>query len=74
MDVASLVQPVAGQQWFMVTNSPVLDGVAYHRRFGTRKDFWPSGVMAITDQGVVLWIRDGDGRVTASPEVKGIPP
>jgi hypothetical protein len=46
-------------------------GILYCR-FGTRETDWPPGVLAITDDGLVIFLRQRDGKVFFSPEVDGV--
>jgi len=58
--------------YFVYTNTIDADGTQYQCRFGAWNRSLPSGVLTITDEGVILWIRNSDGLVTVSPEKKGI--
>jgi hypothetical protein len=58
--------------YFNFTNAVSAGGRSYKCMFGARQKDWPPGVLAITDDGVILWIRDRDGQVTLAPEVNGI--
>ena len=59
-----------GSEIFAFTNGATVNvnKTAYHCRFGKRKPYWPQGVLAVTDDGVTLWISDKDGEITLSPE------
>jgi hypothetical protein len=62
-------------QFFVFTNTATAGSVVYHCHFGALcPHFPPGGVLAITDEGPIIWIRDRDGKVTLSPEVNGIEP
>jgi hypothetical protein len=54
------------------TNVVTAGGRDYHCQFGTRRQWWPKGILAITADGVVLWVRDRDSKVTLSPMDYGI--
>jgi hypothetical protein len=56
------------------TNSIKVDGRKYQCRFGVREDYWPPGVLAITDEGEIVWIRDRDGKATLAPHRRMIEP
>lgn len=60
---------------FNFTNIIFLNGKTYHCRFAFRPkpEFAPPGLLVITDEKVVLWIRDRDGKIFLSPE-RGIKP
>jgi len=53
---------------FFYTNKVQVGGMIYQCRFGVSDNVWPPGILAITDEGIVLWIRQRDGKVTVSPE------
>lgn len=57
------------------TNILSVNGKTYHCRFAFRpkKEYAPPGLLVITDEKVVLWIRDRDGKIFLSPE-RGIKP
>ena len=59
---------------FVYTNTIVSSGHRYQCLFGARATYWPRGVLAISDQGQTLWIRERDGKVTLSPEKYGVEP
>jgi hypothetical protein len=62
------------------TNTVAFGGKTYRCRFAFRPDkpvlvtYMPPGTLAITDEGVLLWIRERDGRVFVSPDLTGIEP
>jgi hypothetical protein len=58
--------------FFNLTNTVSAGGRQYKCLFGARRDDWPPGVLAITEDGVILWVREQDGKVTLSPEVNGV--
>lgn len=49
-------------------------GAVYHCSFGVRAPGFPPGILAITDEGLVVWIRERDGKAILSPEIDGIEP
>ncbi len=59
-------------QYYMFTNKVDVKGVSYHCRFGVRDPdrFQKPGVLAISDEGVLLWIGD-DGKIDVAPDTKG---
>jgi hypothetical protein len=54
------------------TNTISAAGRDYKCLFGARREYWPPGILAITVDGIILWVRDQDGKVTLSPEVNGV--
>ena len=61
------------ERFYVFTNEISVAGKFYHCRFAVRSQLIHTpGAMAITDEGVLLWIRDKDGKVTISPEKNGI--
>jgi hypothetical protein len=59
---------------FVFTNVVTSTNVIFHCRFAARRPSWPAGVLAITDEGILVWVRDKDGKVTVSPEKYGVEP
>jgi hypothetical protein len=59
---------------FVYTNTVTTSNTVYHCLFGTRDPDWPAGVLAVTDDGIILWVRDRDGNVTVSPVDHGVEP
>ncbi|MGA3269188.1 MAG: hypothetical protein ABSE16_20525 [Verrucomicrobiota bacterium] len=57
---------------FVFTNIVKTTNGVLHCRFGARRLGWPPGVLAITDEGFVIFIRERDGRVIFSPEDNGV--
>src|SRR5208283_4919669 len=50
------------EHFSVFTNEIAVAAVVYHCRFAVRSDLIHTpGIMAITDEGVLLWIRDRDG-------------
>jgi hypothetical protein len=60
-------------QFFVYTNTVRTTNAVLHCRFGSRGYGWPPGILAITDEGLVIWIAK-DGKVTISPEKNGVDP
>jgi hypothetical protein len=58
--------------FFIYTNTVTTSNSVYHCLFGARRLNWPPGVLAVTDIGIILWIRDRDGNVTIEPESHGV--
>jgi hypothetical protein len=58
--------------YFVFTNSVAVAGSTYHCRFAVRSPsrFSRPGVLAITDEQVILWIGDSPNDLIASPETK----
>jgi hypothetical protein len=69
-DMARFVQPRG--EFFPYTNTVTFNGAPHSCRFGSRRPGFPKGVLAITEDGVVVWIRDSDGEVTLKPDDIGI--
>lgn len=61
------------EHFYLFTNEIKVAETRYHCRFAVRsKLIQTPGAMAITDEGVLLWIHDKDGEVIVSPEKNGI--
>jgi hypothetical protein len=60
--------------FFVFTNEVTITNTLFHCRFGVRESEWPAGVLAVTDGGIIVWIRDRDGKVIVSPEINGVEP
>jgi len=58
-------------QYCFFTNQVIGDGVSYKCRFGIRDpDRFPKpGILAITEDGVLLWIGD-NGKIVVAPDTK----
>jgi hypothetical protein len=69
-DISRFARPPGA--YFDLTNTISAGGRAYKCLFGTRREDWPPGILAITEEGVILWIHDEGGKVTTSPEENGI--
>lgn len=59
-------------KFFIYSNIVGTTSGTLHCCFGTREIGWPSGVLAITDNGKVIFIRQRDGKVILSPEENGV--
>jgi hypothetical protein len=71
----SLRQPVRRPfKYFTYTNTVRFEGEVHTCRFGHRLPRLSSGVLAITEEGVVVWVSSATGKVTVSPDVNGIDP
>lgn len=61
------------EHFFVFTNDISVSDQIYHCRFAVRSALLCTpGLMAITDDGVLLWIYDKDGKVIVSPQKNGI--
>jgi hypothetical protein len=60
--------------FFIYTNTIKTANAVFHCRFGSRRPGWPSEVLAITDEGTMIFISDKDGKVTISPDENGVDP
>jgi len=58
--------------FFVFTNMVNTTNGALHCRFGARWPGWPPGVLAITDEKLLIFIRERDGKVIFSPEINGV--
>jgi hypothetical protein len=60
-------------QAFFLTNTVSVEGARYTCRLAIRDPsrFRPSGLLVLTDQGVLLWLGD-DGKVVVSPDINGL--
>ena len=58
-------------QFFVFTNTVNVKPDVFHCRFAVRDPtrFYKPGVVAITDEGVLLWIGD-DGKIIVAPDTK----
>jgi len=60
-------------RFIVFTNTVSTEGSVYHCRFAVRSSpggrFWKPGVLAISDEGVLLWIAD-DGKIVVAPDTK----
>ena len=69
-DVSRFAKPPG--TYFNFTNTVSAGGRGYKCLFGARREHWPRGILAMTEDGIILWVRKQDGTVTLSPEVNGI--
>jgi hypothetical protein len=60
------------EAFFIYTNILTTTNGVFHCRFGSRDPGWPPGTLAITDEGLVIYIRERDGKVFFSPEDNGV--
>ena len=60
--------------FFIDTNVITTTNGVLHCRFGARDGAWPPGlgVLAITDEGLTVFIARTNGKVTISPEEYGV--
>jgi len=59
--------------YFTYTNIIRLGTNIYHCRFGARSpNFVAPGLVVITDDKIILWIRDKDAKIVVSPEKNGL--
>lgn len=59
---------------FFYTNIVQVDGKAYQCRFGLDRGIFPAGLLVISDDETILWIRHRDGKVIVDPEKKSLEP
>ena len=59
--------------YFVYTNTITITNHVFHGCFSSRRPDWP-GVMAVTEDGIIVWIRDKDGKVTIDPQKHGVEP
>jgi hypothetical protein len=69
-DVSRFAKPLG--TYFNFTNTVSAGGRDYKCLFGARREDWPPGILAITEDGIILWVGDQDGKVALSPEVNGV--
>jgi hypothetical protein len=61
--------------FFIYTNVVRVTNGVFHCRFGARRpSYSPPGVLAITDDGQVIFICSTNGKVTISPDEYGVNP
>jgi hypothetical protein len=60
--------------FFVFTNTVTNTSAVFHCCFAARRPDWPAGLLAVTDNGIALWVRDRDGKVTMCPENCGVEP
>lgn len=67
---------VAGttNEFFVYTNIITATNAVFHCRFGARRPGWPPGVLAITDEGQLIFICSTNGKVIVSPDKYGVDP
>lgn len=54
--------------FFVFTNIVITTNGVFHCRFGVHRRFWPPGVLAITDEGQLIFVCSTNGEVTISPD------
>jgi hypothetical protein len=61
------------EQLYVFTNGVQAAGNYYHCHFAIKSSrIEEQGFMTISDDGMLLWIRDSDGKAIVSPEKNGI--
>ncbi len=62
--------------FFIYTNTISITGAVHRCCFAARRRDrdWPKGALAITESGLVVWIRDRDGKVFIAPDSLGADP
>jgi hypothetical protein len=60
------------EKYFVYTNIVTTRRGVLHCLFACREPVWPPGVLAITDDRLVVFIRERDGKVIFSPEDNGV--
>ena len=61
------------ETYYVFTNEVKTSDATYHCRFAARSHRVPiPGALVITEENVLLWIRDSDGKVVTSPLKNGI--
>lgn len=58
---------------FVYTNTVVISNKIARCCFASRDPKWPPGTLAITDEGVTLWIYSDGRKIIISPEESGVP-
>jgi len=69
-DISRFARPAG--TYFNFTNTVSAGGRDYKCLFGTRREDWPTGFLAITEDGFILWVREQGGEVTFAPEMNGV--
>ena len=62
------------EDFFIFTNTIETTNGVLHCRFGSRRPGWPPGVLAITDEGQMIFVCSTNGKVTISPDKYGVDP
>jgi len=62
----------SSDEFFVFTNTVQANGQAYHCRFAVRSPnrFGTNGVLAITDEQVILWVGASSNDIIVAPETK----
>ena len=58
--------------FFVFTNVVKTTNGVLHCHFGARQVGWPPGVLAITDEGPLIFVRERDSAVIVAPEENGV--
>jgi hypothetical protein len=58
--------------FFIFTNTISYSNQIFHCCFAVRRSGRPDGFLTVSDQGVVIWIREHDTNITISPEKYGV--
>jgi hypothetical protein len=69
-----LEEVIPSEDFFAYTNILRTTNSVFHCRFGSRNPGWPPGVVAITDEGQVIFVCSTNGKVTISPDKYGVYP
>ena len=69
-NITNYVGPV--KEFLNYTNTITITNKAFHCVFACHRSVGPKGILAITEEGITLWLSDGDGKVTISPEINGV--
>lgn len=59
---------------FIYTNVINITNTIFRCRFGSRTPGWPPGLLAITDEGQVIFINEKASKVTIAPDENGVDP
>lgn len=60
------------ENFFLFTNTVSWSNEVFHCCFAVRRPNYSGGFLAISDQGIVMWIRERDTNITISPEKHGV--
>ena len=60
--------------FFVYTNEITITNHVFRCCFSSRRPDWPPGVMAVTEEGIIVWIRERDGNITVDPQKHGVEP
>lgn len=62
------------ETFFTYTNIVRGTNGVFHCRFGASRPGWPPGVLAVTDDGQLIFACSTNGKVTISPDENGVSP